>query len=149
MKEFWMLGHLHGQVLFMKKNKYTSMKNNTIFSVIAFYLITSIPSSCNAQDCQQLPTKFTSYDQAIKKVQASNFEKIESVNTSKSSWIRGATYYSCDLKKGFLIIKSDVKDYIHQNVPIETWNSFKVAASFGSYYSKNIKGRYQLELVIQ
>lgn len=99
-----------------------------------------------SQDCKTLPTTFDSYSQANKLVKSSTFEIKESVNTSKSSWIRGATYYSCDGEKGFFILQTDNKEYIHQNVPLDIWKGFKNASSFGSYYSRNIKGKYQLQL---
>lgn len=98
------------------------------------------------QPCDKLPETFQSYSQASKLIKSSKFKISESINTSKSSWIRGASYYSCDGKTGFLIIATDTKDYIHNNVPIEIWEQFKNAESFGSYYSNNIKGRYRLTI---
>jgi hypothetical protein len=82
-----------------------------------------------SQDCNRLPTSFANYDQALGQVKSASFKINERVNTSKSSWIRGATYYSCDSKIGFLIVKRDKKDYLHQNVPIEIWHGFKNANS--------------------
>lgn len=101
---------------------------------------------CAGQDCNKIPSNFSSYEQAKAFVQTSVFKIKETIDTSKSSWIRGATFYSCDGQKGFLLIKTDKKDYIHQNVPIEIWREFKSASSFGSYYSNYIRGKYQLIL---
>jgi hypothetical protein len=36
------------------------------------------------------------------------------------------------------------KSYIHKNVPIQVWNEFKKATSFGKFYNRNIKGVYQM-----
>ena len=101
------------------------------------------------QDCNKLPASYTSYVQASQLIKSSTFKMHESVNTSKSSWVRGADYYSCDGQEGYLIIKADDRDYIHQNVPIDTWNGFKKASSFGSYYNNFIKGNYRLTLKYQ
>ena len=119
------------------------------FSPLLFLLLLGASQISFSQDCSKLPTSFTSYDQASNLVKSSTFKTHETVNTSKSSWIRGADYYSCDGQKGYLIIKADNKEYIHQNVPKETWNSFTKASSFGSYYNNFIKGNYRLTLKSQ
>ena len=55
-------------------------------------------------------------------------------------------YYSCDSKTGYLLITTAKKTYAYDNVPIEIWNKFKNADSFGKFYLSNIKGRYRLYL---
>jgi|ERR1035437_2393862 hypothetical protein len=119
------------------------MKHVVFLSTIL--LLWTIQITCG-QDCNKLPTSFTSYAQASQLIKSSTFKMHESVNTSKSSWVRGASYYSCDSNKGFLIIKTDNGEYVHQNVPVEVWRSFKNASSFGSYYDHFIKGNYRLNL---
>jgi len=116
------------------------------FFPILFLLLLGVSQIAFSQDCSKLPTSFTSYAQASQLIKSSTFKMHESVNTSKSSWVRGASYYSCDSQKGFLIIKTDKGEYIHQNLPVETWNAFKKASSFGSYYNNFIKGNYRLTL---
>ena len=96
--------------------------------------------------CQNLPEIFENYEDAHSKIHKTKFYFIENLNTSKSSWIRGASYFSCDGKFGFLSIYTDKKEYIHQNVPIELWNSFKQAESFGRFYNKHIKHKYHLKI---
>lgn len=103
-------------------------------------------SSCNSQDCSNIPSSFKSYDEAVTEVKGSSFQIEDQVNTSQSSWIRGASYYSCNGEKGYLILKTDDEEYIHQDVPIEIWRGFPNASSFGSYYVGSIKGRYSLRL---
>lgn len=100
----------------------------------------------SAPDCNQLPNRFSTYDEAESMVQHTQFEYTDEVNTSKSSWIRGAQYFSCDKQTGFLIIKTDRGSYIHQNVPIHLWYRFKQAVSFGKFYNQFIKHRYPLML---
>ena len=114
-----------------------------ILTIVVFLFVLY---SCRSQDCNQLPSSFKSYKEAVNKVKSSNFIIEEDLNTSKSSWIRGASYYSCDKVKGYLIIETDSREYIHQNVPIEVWKRFKKATSFGRFYNTNIKGNYRLEI---
>jgi hypothetical protein len=49
-------------------------------------------------NCNKLPTTFKSYNQATTLVKAAKFKTIETANTSKSTWVKSATYYSCDGK---------------------------------------------------
>ena len=98
-----------------------------------------------SDDCSKLGN-FKSYDEAISKVKETTFKLSESFDTNKSSWIRRASYYSCDGQKGYLIIETDQRPYIHAGVPLSAWNGFKMASSFGSYYDHNIKGRYRLNI---
>jgi len=114
--------------------------------LLLILITATLQSTIYGQDCSKLPTTFTSYDQATSLVKNSVFRLKETVDTSKSSWIRGATFYSCDGVKGFLILKTDSHEYIHQNVPIDVWRGFKQADSFGSYYNANIQGNYRLFL---
>lgn len=97
-------------------------------------------------DCSKLPNSFSTYKEAESKILSAKFAFSDNVNTSKSSWVRGASFYSCDKKIGYFIIKTDKRNYIYKNLPISIWNSFKNANSFGSYYDRNIKNRYQLYL---
>jgi hypothetical protein len=93
-----------------------------------------------------MKANFTSYSEAINTINITKFKITESVNTSRSSWVRGAFFYSCDKITGYFIIKTDNGSYIYKNLPISVWISFKNASSFGSYYDKNIRNRYKLYL---
>jgi hypothetical protein len=112
---------------------------------LVFILLFFVPFFCEAQvDCNALPINFTSYTDAVFKIKNAKFNFTENINTSRSSWVRGASYYSCDGKVGYLIIKTDRQNYIHKNLPITLWNGFKNANSFGSFYDRNIRNRYSL-----
>lgn len=118
-----------------------------IFATLcSILLISGFFCPINGQDCNKIPSVFSSYEQAKQIVQSATFKIKDNIDTTKSSWIRGASFYSCDGKKGFLIIKTDARDYIHQNVPIEVWRGFKNADSFGNYYNSYLKGNYRLSL---
>lgn len=103
--------------------------------------------SCLSQDCNKLPERFTSYDQAISLVKRSTFKIEEIANTSRSSLFTSAKYYSCNGFTGYLIYKTNRGyEYIHKGVPINVWEEFKNASSKGSYYNINLKNRFQLKL---
>lgn len=102
---------------------------------------------CKSQNCETFPKSFESYEAAIQLIDLTEFEFKDNVNTLKSSWLSYAKYYSCDSKKGFFIIKTTKNyEYIHQDLPIEIWNQFKNAYSFGQFYNERIRGKYRLSL---
>jgi len=103
-------------------------------------------SSCSYLDCDQLPHSFSSYNDAVKAIKEAHFKIHENISTPKSSWVIGASYYSCDGELGFFILLTDRKEYLHSNVPVNIWNEFKNSNSFGSYYVNNIKHRFQFHL---
>ncbi|MGN6265440.1 MAG: KTSC domain-containing protein [Ginsengibacter sp.] len=109
-------------------------------------LLSFISLSCHSQNCQNLPTKFISYNRAADFIEHSSYKINENVNTSKSSWITNVHYYSCDGITGFLIIWVQARIYIHSKVPVDVWRQFKIASSFGSFYDHYIKGKYQFHL---
>lgn len=102
--------------------------------------------SCHGQSCKDLPVYFTTYDEANAKVRSADFPVKETANTSGSSWIRGAEFYSCDGSLGYFILVTDKKSYIYNGVPINIWKNFRAAQSKGGYYNSHIKGRYKLHL---
>lgn len=109
--------------------------------------IFALTINCESNSCNQLPETYSSYTEATSTVKSTQFKIKQSVNTSKSSWIKNASYYSCDGQVGYLIIKTNKgKEYIYADVPIEVWKEFKNASSFGKYYNSNIKGHYYFDL---
>jgi len=70
------------------------------------------------------------------KIDVSDFEHLD---TSKSSFIRGAWYNS---QNHDLIISLNDASYKYCNFPVPIWSGFKTAESFGKYYNSNIKGGY-------
>jgi len=80
-------------------------------------------------------TSFNSYNQAQIWVRTNpNFTK-DSVDTTKSSWIRGAEYYTDGSGTGYLILNMKGKEYIWEGVPLNVWEGFKQADSFGFFYN--------------
>ncbi len=116
-----------------------------LFNVFLLNL-TLFLAACNGIDCDQLPNKYINYHEAVNKIKTTKFKIIESVNTSKSSWIRGGEFYSCDGITGFFILKTDKQLYLYSEMPFKVWQGFKNSESFGSYYNYNIKHKYPFYL---
>lgn len=115
------------------------------YTLATFLFISFAIIATNAQTCNELPTNFKSYEEALSKVKSATFLIKEIVDCSKSSWIQSASYYCCDGETGYFIMKTkESREYIHNDMPIKIWPQFKDASSFGTYYNYNIKGRYQL-----
>ncbi len=91
-----------------------------------------------------LPSHYSSYKSAVQMIQSARFRIKESVNTSKSSWVRSASYYSCDGVVGYFILRTDNKEYLYEGVPVVVWEEFKYSESCGSYCDRNIKWQYIL-----
>ena len=112
-----------------------------------FYFLCIVAlNACVQTDCNKLKQKFSSYNEAISIIKSTNFTFTDNVNTSRSSWVRGASFYSCNKQLGYFIIKTDERNYIHKDLPISVWYNFKKTSSYGSYYNRYIKNRYQLYL---
>src|SRR5680860_1106637 len=103
------------------------------YKVSVLFLLMAIAISCGGQDCNLIDNSFESYQNALQTIESSDFKFSDDCNTSKSSWIHDAEYYSCDVNTGFLIVKTKTNNYVHKNVPIKIWNEFKNADSFGKY----------------
>jgi len=117
-------------------------KTILLFALLIFITITS----CGGNNCKELPISFSNYNKAQEIVLSSSFKLTDVADVSGSSWITSAKYYSCDGLLGFLVIKTGNRTYVHQDMPIEVWESCKKADSKGSFYSRNIRGNYRLKL---
>ena len=118
-------------------------------AIFIFYLLIFCTINVSAQShksCDRLPASFPNYESAMQQIKSAEFKINETIDTRKSSWIRGLSYLSCDGKSGFMIISTDSKSYIHQNVPIEIWDELKSAESFGTFYNENIRHRYSISI---
>jgi signal transduction histidine kinase len=118
------------------------MKKLILLSLSIFLI-----STIQGQTCKDLPTHFNSYDEAVSKVEKATFKVKDKITCYGSSWITKATFHSCDGNTGYFILYTqNGKNYIHKGVPLNVWKHFKSTDSSGSYYSKYIKGKYQLKI---
>lgn len=140
-----------------KSGLLNSISYRPFFVVTAMFLLVSL--SCrntnnevhklnNTEEskisCSDLPTQYQSYDEAKSSILQASFQIEDAVNTTKSSWIRGASYYSCDGQSGYFFLSTEKKDYLLQGMPIDVWEGFKGADSFGEYYNAFIRGRFYM-----
>lgn len=109
-------------------------------------MISIFSLECNAQTCKTVPNHFNTYEEAIKWVKKTRFKISEDLNTSRSSFIESAHYYSCDGNTGYFIIKIKDTEYIYADMPIGVWKGFKGSSSFGTFYNLNIRNKYQLRV---
>lgn len=120
------------------------MRLTKLFILAAFFILFS---ELKGQSCKDLPKSFNSYSELKHKIKNSIFKIEDKVNCSRSSWISKASFHSCDGETGFFILATkNGKDYIHQDMPLKVWKQFKAADSFGSYYNRNIREKYQLKI---
>ncbi len=120
------------------------LKHLIIFFSLILFTLNSVAQA--HKSCEKLPASFPSYESAMQQIKGAKFKISETIDTRKSSWIRGLSYLSCDGKSGFMIMTTDSKSYIHQDVPIEIWNDLKSADSFGTYYNEKIKHQYRISI---
>jgi hypothetical protein len=109
-------------------------------------LLCSVFSAWTQTPCGNLPSHFANKETAIQAVIHAEFPLNEQYNSAKTSWIRSASYFSCDLKTGYFIFSTVDKVFIHKGMPLALWNAFKTAPDPGKYYNRHIKNKFTLIL---
>lgn len=74
-------------------------------------------------------------------VDLNNYD-FEYLDTSKSSFVRGAWY---DFLEEYLVINLSGTYYHYCEVPVGLWEKFVYSDSFGSSYNQLLKGKYSCE----
>lgn len=115
-----------------------------LYIIVLLLTLSCSKEKFNTSDCEELPSSFKTYSEAKNIIESTDFKFVDDINTSSSSWMRSADYYSCDGEVGFFIYTTDEKKYIHENLPLDVWDGFKNADSFGKFYLRNIKHKYRL-----
>lgn len=77
------------------------MKNLTLILLLVSFIV----SSCSSQDCNDLPSQFSSYSEAVNEVKSTNFSFEDNANTYRSSVIENADFFSCNGELGYLLIE--------------------------------------------
>jgi hypothetical protein len=101
----------------------------------------------NAQEfgCSNMSANWKSEKEAIRRIENTIFNSSESIVPDENSWMTSAHFYTCDNEFGYLIVKSEKKTFVHQDVPIVKWNALKGARAIGGFYNFYIKDLYKLE----
>ncbi len=121
-----------------------SMANSTIKALIVAFVAISISVlfGCRSSSIEVGNSNNgvdVKYREESVNLASSSFEQLD---TSKSSWIRGAWY---DAKNAYLVIRLDQTYYPYCNVPESAWETFKQAESFGKEYNALLKGKFSCE----
>jgi hypothetical protein len=103
-----------------------------------------ILTACSKNGCDNLPDQFSSFDEVGRKIETTEFFISEVIRTPESSWIHGASFYSCDGNLGYLKIETDHQNYYHEGVSRQMWDEFKSSDSKGKFYNENIRNNFQL-----
>ncbi len=119
------------------------MKNLALLISLIFF---GLYLNAEENNCLQITESWNSEKQAIANIEQTNFIINESIKPGAKSWMTMASFYSCDETFGYLIVKSDKKTMVHQDVPMAVWKSLKNAKSLGGYYNFYIKGKYKLKV---
>lgn len=127
------------------------MKN---FLILALFILLSILSGCDAttQDysttsintdteivSQETTQQYTNYVTVKYRNEPVDIASFEELDTSKSSFIRGAWYEETN---EYMIIDLNWIKYHYCRLSSSEWDSFKMADSFGTYYNSYIKWNY-------
>ena len=72
-----------------------------------------------------------------------NIADFEELDTSKSSFIRGAWY---DAQNEYMIIRLNNTNYHYCGLPKSVWENFKKTNSFGKFFNSKIKGYFDCRL---
>ena len=106
--------------------------------VCLFYFSACMPTNCSKLDAGNLGA-----DEMVFEIEEIDFGYHDIADTSESSWIRAAKYYSCDGEFGYFMLETDDKVYLHKDVPLRLWHGFKRANSYGRFYNDQLKGKYE------
>ena len=96
-------------------------------------------------DCDSLPALFTDHHQALKMIRGANFRFTQDFEIRRNTGFRGANFYSCDNRNGFLIVKVNDQSIIFPDVPKQIWDEFIGSNNMEGYYYKIKKDYTQLE----
>lgn len=103
-----------------------------------------ILTACSKNGCDNLPDQFSSYEEAERKIEATEFNVKQEIRTPESSWIYGATFYSCDGELGYLEVETDHGSYYLKDVPKQIWQAFQETESTGKFFNEELRGNYLL-----
>ena len=85
----------------------------------------------------------TTEKEAIACIETTNYNYVETIMCNEASNIKIAQYYSCTKDRGYLIVKTDRKTYLHTDVPYGVWIDLKEAKSTSGYYNFYLKNRFK------
>jgi len=79
----------------------------------------------------------------LRQLEESKFRTSENFVLRRKSGLRAASFYSCDNKTGYLVIRYNDDDEIYLDVPLETWQSLTKNADPDGFYLQSIDPVYK------
>ena len=136
-------------VTYSIKYEYNDIKYNFIamkrLSLLIALIFVGLYLNATEDNCSQVSNDWKTEKEAIAQIQTASFKTSDLVRPDETSWMTSAQFYSCDDQFGYLIVKSEKKTFIHQDVPKAVWLALKDAKSIGGYYNFYIKNKYKLD----
>ena len=109
-------------------------------SILTFLLALLIYSPSFSQPCMTVPN-FKNSKESINWVENTDFNTKDWFYSSNTEdWLFEAVFYSCDGKKGFLIVGNESGEkYISGNVELRKWKKLKSSNNIGKFYAEKIR----------
>ena len=111
-----------------------------LFSFIVLFAFNAKADDCCACSAEQQAV--ISQKALIKLLKKSDMEFTSSIENVAVRGMQNATYYQCEGKSGFLLVKLHDKEILYKDVPLKIWFELKFADSIQSYYKDQIKYNY-------
>ena len=92
-------------------------------------------------NCDSLKNAFLSVEDAYQKIEAATFSYQQSFKLSQVQGLKGAGFYSCDTKNGFLLLQYHDRKLVLKDVPQTTWNDI-ILSNDPESACKKVAGEY-------
>ena len=115
-------------------------------------ILISISLSCSGQEvehnylvgpqyttCDSLQDEFNNEEEALFLVENATYRSTSQFKINRAKGVRGAWYYSCDNKTGFLILLIDNNKHLFQYVSNKIWEQLTQTTDYKSFIMNNLK----------
>ncbi len=90
-------------------------------------------------DCDSLHLDHLEKDQAVSILRQTRFRYQQEFKLTRNQGLKHGAYYSCDGKKGYLVITFNDQDYLYFNVPLDIWEEFTKSPDPEGYFLNHIR----------
>jgi hypothetical protein len=104
----------------------------------------NFPVGSQATNCDSLDITSVSLEEAFKAIENAKFRVQQQFKISRTYGVMSAGFYSCDGKKGFLIMRVDKKDYIYLEVQKSVWDTLITSSDINGFYNSDIKASFSV-----
>ena len=111
--------------------------------IIAICALSSIQTYANKNSaCDNFKNASYSQTELIKNLENSDLEFTQTFEIPSARGIQKVSYYYCQGKGGFLLVKFHDKELLYKEVPLNVWFEFRFTDPTQSFYIKQIKYNY-------